>query len=105
MNLSNLVGVRLDVIQSSDVKAIMGFQATDCHRRQSFGSYFMKTGLFICELYQCLRSVNHQAISQANKREQQTQQQWIQQVAGNPRWGKIYKTPRQRERRLLIQRE
>ena len=25
------------------------------------------------------------------KREQQTQQQWIQQVAGNPRWGKIYK--------------
>ena len=31
-------------------------------------------------------SVNHHPISQANKREQQTQQRWIQQVAGNPRW-------------------
>ena len=30
--------------------------------------------------------MNHHPIYQANKREQQTQQQWIQRVAGNPRW-------------------
>ena len=35
--------------------------------------------------------MSHHPISRAKKREQQTQQQWIQQVAGNPRWGKIYK--------------
>ena len=46
----------------------------------------MKTAFFIWELQQCLQSVNHHPISQANKREQQTQQRWIQQVAGNPRW-------------------
>ena len=50
--------------------------------------------------------VNHRPISQANKREQQTQQQWIQQVAGNPRWERITKnTPQDRERRLEIQGE
>ena len=48
--------------------------------------------------------MNHHPISQANKREQQTQQQWIQQVAGNPRWERITnKTPQDRERRLEIQ--
>ena len=50
--------------------------------------------------------MNHHPISQANKREQQTQQQWIQQVAGNPRWERITnKTPQDRERRLEIQGE
>ena len=45
--------------------------------------------------------MNHHPISQANKREQQTQQQWMQQVAGNPRWERITnKTPQDRERRL-----
>ena len=52
-------------------------------------------------LWQCWRSLYHHPISQANKREQQTQQQWIQQVAGNPRWERITnKTPQDRERRL-----
>ncbi|CAH3027159.1 unnamed protein product, partial [Porites evermanni] len=50
--------------------------------------------------------VSHHPISQANKREQQTQQQWMQQVAGNPRWERITnKTPQDRERRLEIQGE
>ena len=45
--------------------------------------------------------MNRHPISQANKREQQTQQQWMQQVAGNPRWERITnKTPQDRERRL-----
>ena len=36
-----------------------------------------------------------------NKREQQTQQRWIQQVGGNPRWERFTnKTPQERERRL-----
>ena len=36
-----------------------------------------------------------------NKREQQTQQRWIQQVAGNPRWERFTnKTPQERGRRL-----
>ena len=39
INLSSLVGVRLDVIQFVTYERIMGFQATDCHRRQSFGFY------------------------------------------------------------------
>ena len=33
--------------------------------------------------------MNHHPISQANKREQQTQQQWIQQVAQNLRWEEL----------------
>ena len=41
--------------------------------------------------------MNPHPVSQANnrnKREQQTQQQWMQQVAGNPRWERITnKTP------------
>ena len=50
--------------------------------------------------------MNHHPISQANKREQQTQQQWMQQVVGNPRWERITnKTPQDRERRLEIQGE
>ena len=52
--------------------------------------------------------MNHHPISQANKREQQTQQRRIQQVAGNPRWRFTNKTPQDRElreRRLYIQRE
>ena len=50
--------------------------------------------------------MNRHPISQANKREQQTQQQWMQQVAGNPRWERITnKTPQDRERRLEIQGE
>ena len=62
---------------------------------------FMKTAFFIWELQQCLRSVNHHPISEANKREQQTQQRWIQQVAGNPRWERFTnKTPQERGRRL-----
>ena len=48
--------------------------------------------------------MNHHPISQANKREQETQQRWIQQVAENPRWENktrwANKTPQQRERRL-----
>ena len=39
INLSSLVGVRLDVIQLVTYEGIMGFQATDCHRRQSFEFY------------------------------------------------------------------
>ena len=39
INLSSLVGVRRDVIQLVTSERIMGFQATDCHRRQSFGFY------------------------------------------------------------------
>ena len=101
INLSSLVGVRLDVIQSSDVKCIMGFQATDCNRRTKLWVLFMKTGFFTCELQQCLRSVTHRPISQPNKREQQTQQRWIQQVAGNPPWERFTnKTPQERGRRL-----
>ena len=50
INLSSLVGVRFDVIQSSDVKCIMGFQATDCNRRTKLWVLFMKTGFFTCEL-------------------------------------------------------
>ena len=43
--------------------------------------------------------MSHHPISQANKREQQTQQRWIQQVAGNPRWERFTnKTPQKRER-------
>ena len=63
---------------------------------------FREDGLFfICELQQCLRSVNHHPVSPANKREQQNQQQWIQQVAGNPRWERFTnKTAQDRERRL-----
>ena len=42
--------------------------------------------------------MNPHPVSQANnrnKREQQTQQQWMQQVAGNPRWERITnKTPK-----------
>ena len=52
--------------------------------------------------------MNHHPISQANKREQQTQQRRIQQVAGNARWRFTNKTPQDRElreRRLYIQRE
>ena len=50
--------------------------------------------------------MNHHPISQANKRQQQTQQQWIQQVAGNPRLERMTnKTPQDRERRLEIQGE
>ena len=45
--------------------------------------------------------MNYHPIFQANKREQQTQQQWIQLVAGNPRWERFRsKTPQDRERRL-----
>ena len=33
--------------------------------------------------------MNHHPISKANKREQQTQQQWIQQVARNLRWEEL----------------
>ena len=54
INLSSLVGVRLDVIQSSDVKCIMGFQATDCNRRTrgsqwggGFYGYRLKFCLFL----------------------------------------------------------
>ena len=39
INLSSLVGVRRDVIQLVTYERIMGFQATDCLRRQSFGFY------------------------------------------------------------------
>ena len=50
--------------------------------------------------------MNHHPISHGNKREQQSQQQWMQQVAGNPRWERITnKTPQDRERRLEIQGE
>ena len=43
-------------------------------------------------------------IYQANEREQQTQQRWIQQVAGNPRRRRFTKeTLQERERRLEIQ--
>ena len=101
INLSSLVGIRFDVIQSSDVKCIMGFQATEWYRRTKLWVLFMKTGFFTCELQQCLRSVSHRPISQANKREQQTQQRWIQQVAGNPLWERFTnKTPQERGRRL-----
>ena len=101
INLSSLVGIRFDVIQSSDVKCIMGFQATEWYRRTKLWVLFMKTGFFTCELQQCLRSVSHRPISQANKREQQTQQRWIQQVAGNPPWERFTnKTPQERGRRL-----
>ena len=45
-------------------------------------------------------------ISQANERQQQTQQRWIQQVAGNPRRARFTnETPQERERRLEIQRQ
>ena len=71
LNLSSLVGVRLDVIQSRDVKVHYWFPGN--------------------RLPSVKRSVNHQ----------QTQQQWIQQVAGNPRWERFTKrTPQDRERRL-----
>ena len=37
----------------------------------------------------------------SGKRQQQTQQRWIQQVGGNPRWERFTnKTPQERERRL-----
>ena len=40
-------------------------------------------------------------ISGKYKREQQTQQRWIQQVTGNPPWERFTnKTPQERERRL-----
>ena len=43
-------------------------------------------------------------ISQANEKEQQTQQRWIQQVAGNPRRGIFTdETPQEREGQLEIQ--
>ena len=58
----------------------MGIQATDCNQQTKLWVLFKKTGFFT----QCLRSVSHRPISQENKREQQTQQQWIQQVVGNP---------------------
>ena len=67
INLSSLVGIRFDVIQSSDVKCIMGFQATEWYRRTKLWVLFMKTEFFTCELQQCLRSVSHRPISQANK--------------------------------------
>ena len=42
-------------------------------------------------------------ITQANEREQQTQQWWTQQVSGNPRRGRFTaETPQERERRLEI---
>ena len=64
----------------------------------------MKTGFLTCELQQCLRSVTHRPISQPNKREQKTQQRWIQQVAGNPRWERFTnKTPQERGRRVTVQ--
>ena len=50
--------------------------------------------------------MNRHPVSPVNKREQQTQQQWIQQVAGNPRWERFTnKTAQDRERRLSIQGE
>ena len=50
INLLSLAGVRLDVIQLVTYERIMGFQATDCHRRQSFGFYSWRRFFFICEL-------------------------------------------------------
>ena len=45
-------------------------------------------------------------ISRANERQQQIQQPWIQEVAGNHRLGRFTnETPEERERRLEIQRE
>ena len=74
----------------------MGFQATDFLR-----VLFMKKVVSYVNYKKCLLWVNYHPISQANKREQQTQQQWIQLVAGNPRWERFTnKTPQERERRL-----
>ena len=48
--------------------------------------------------------VNKRKITKKNK--QTKKKQWIQQVAGNPRWERIAKkTPQDRERRLEIQGE
>ena len=53
---------------------------------------FMKTGFFTRELQQCLRSVSHRPISQANKREQQTQQRWLEILAGKDLQTKVRKS-------------
>ena len=50
INLSSLVGVRLDVIQSSDVKAHYGFRGNRLPSTTKLWVLFMKTGFFICEL-------------------------------------------------------
>ena len=65
--------VRL-VIQSSDVKVHYGFPGNWFPSTTKLWVLFMKTGFFICELKQCLWSANRHPISQANKREQQTQE-------------------------------
>ena len=50
INLSSLVGVRLDVIQSSDVKAHYGFRGNRLPSTTKLWVLFIKTGFFICEL-------------------------------------------------------
>ena len=50
INLSSLVGVRLDVIQGSDIKAHYGFRGNRLPSRTKLWVSFMKTGFFICEL-------------------------------------------------------
>ena len=50
INLLSLVGVRLDVIQSSDVKAHYGFRGNRLPSTTKLWVLFMKTGFFICEL-------------------------------------------------------
>ena len=50
INLSSLVGVRLDVIQSSDAKAHYGFRGNRLPSTTKLWVLFIKTGFFICEL-------------------------------------------------------
>ena len=57
INLSSLVGVRLDVIQSSDVKAHYGFPGNRLPSTTKLWDLFMNTGFFICELRQYMFTV------------------------------------------------
>ena len=50
INLSSLVGVRLDVIQSSDVKVHYGFPGNRLPSTTKPWVFFMRTVFFICEL-------------------------------------------------------
>ena len=97
ITLSTLVGVRLDVIQSSDIKVHYGFPGN----RLPLMTKLWVRPVFSSVNYLCLRSVNHHPISYSNKRERQTQQRWIQQVAGNPRWERFTNnTPQEQECQL-----
>ena len=106
-----LVGICPDVIQTDNVKVHFGFPdnrfATDdsvceCNGEYTvmFYSWRVTCLLIVCEtmLLSWLRP-----ITKAHQTEQQTQQQWIQQVSSNPGlWRFTTETPQEQEQRPEI---